>query len=93
MVYDIVKGHQGDIRVQSEPGKGTRFTLYFPMHGKAEQVKKADVPPPAAGGDERLLVVDDETAIAKFLKISLEKLGYSVAVEENGARVSFFLEF
>ncbi len=34
--YDIVRKHKGEIRVESEVGKGTMFRLYFPVKGKEE---------------------------------------------------------
>jgi len=38
--YQIVQKHGGDIRVESEPGKGTAFTIYLPIEGPQE-IKEA----------------------------------------------------
>ena len=35
IVHGIVAGHGGRIEVASEPGKGTRFDLYFPLGSAA----------------------------------------------------------
>lgn len=83
VVYGIVKNHGGAIEVQSEPGKGTTFLLYFPSStkpiGKATSAK-----PVAEGGNELILVVDDEAVVRNFLKESLESKGYRVMLAKNG---------
>jgi len=38
--YGIIKNHQGDIRVFSEPGKGTRFTIEFPFMAEKADAKE-----------------------------------------------------
>ena len=77
VVQGIVAGHGGAITVESESGKGTTFTSYFPC------LKKKDV----AGmktegslprGEESILVVDDEEVIVKSLQEMLSRLGYTV---------------
>jgi signal transduction histidine kinase/iron only hydrogenase large subunit-like protein len=58
IVYGIVSRHQGDIRVKSEVGKGTKFTIYLPVLDKtqwASQEEPADAqgPTPAGGSGGR----------------------------------------
>lgn len=40
LVKNIVSLHQGAVELESEPGKGTRVTLFFPVREKAETDKK-----------------------------------------------------
>jgi PAS domain S-box-containing protein len=46
IVHGIVLGHGGRIEVNSEPGKGTRFELYFPVPAAASTVSTRDMKPP-----------------------------------------------
>jgi PAS domain S-box-containing protein len=77
VVHGIVEKHDGLISVESEPDKGTVFTLLFPACGEAVDLKlKEHISLPA--GKEQILFVDDEPGISKLGKQSLEKLGYTV---------------
>lgn len=38
MVYKVVKGHGGDITVQSRPSLGTRFTIQLPIYRRARKM-------------------------------------------------------
>jgi two-component system cell cycle sensor histidine kinase/response regulator CckA len=77
MIHGIVKNHNGDISVYSEPGKGTSFHLFFPkIQEKTGPGSKLTQKVP--GGKERILLVDDEKALAEMGTQMLERLGYEV---------------
>jgi len=78
VVHGIVISHGGAIEVQSAPGQGMSFTLYFPvLEGVSEIVTAvvADAPPT---GKERILLVDDEAALIEMGERILAYLGYQV---------------
>jgi signal transduction histidine kinase/DNA-binding response OmpR family regulator len=77
VVHGIVKKHGGAIRVQSEPGKGATFDLYFPAVSK-EVSPDARLPEEMPTGSESILLVDDEEVLADMGKEMLEYLGYGV---------------
>lgn len=80
-VYGIVKQNKGFITVDSNPGKGTTFTIFLPRSrrkiGKthAEEVKRNRV-----GRGETVLIVEDEEDTLAISKMIVERLGYSVLV-------------
>jgi PAS domain S-box-containing protein len=81
----IVRAHCGAVRVESEPGRGTRFRLLFPcVPGAAAAVEKPAACPLAWRGSGTVLVGDDEAAVREFLGHVLRKCGLSVIMADDG---------
>ncbi len=86
VVYGVIKNHNGLIDVQSDPGKGTTFNLYFPISKEIARtsVQKAVEETEIRGGNETILIVEDEAALNEMLKSILEARGYHVLSAFNG---------
>jgi signal transduction histidine kinase/ActR/RegA family two-component response regulator len=84
-VQGIVRRHRGGLTVESTPGKGTTFRIYFPA---ADAKAPAHEPEPemVASGPSRatVLVVDDEEIVRRTASALLTRHGYSVLTAENG---------
>ena len=93
VVWGTVKDHRGYIDVQSRQGKGTTFTLYFP-------VTRKDLPGQQAptlikeymGRGESILVIDDVAEQREIASLLLERLGYRVATVSNGREAVEYLK-
>lgn len=87
VVEGIVKGCQGCISVYSQPGIGTSFHVYLPLHETTEASDTGAASAeslPEIGGPEHLLVVDDEEQIRKFYQDMLQQHGYTVSTAADG---------
>ncbi len=83
-VYGIVKQHDGHITVQSEQGRGTTFTVYFPLVNRETDVVNVQKRSKLIGGAETVLVVDDEPSIRKLLMQTMQPLGYKLLDSPSG---------
>lgn len=84
-VYGIVKQSDGHIFVDSAPGKGTTFTMFFPTaqtQGKEAKANNAVTAVP--GGPESILVVEDQTSLRELVTEYLESKGYAVLSAGSG---------
>lgn len=91
--YSIIKKHEGRIHVESQPGKGSVFTVYIPAsltelpkpvspinqnHKKQETNKDGD-------GARRILVMDDDRVVGDVATKMLSHLGYQAEVAVDGS--------
>lgn len=85
VVWGTVKDHKGYIDIQSTLGKGTTFTLYFPVIRREISGHEQALPMEEyMGKGESLLVVDDVAQQRDIASRMLKKLGYSVTSVANG---------
>jgi len=84
MVYGLVKQHEGFIHVESWPGQGTRFSIYFPAaSGEPEPIRQHE-PAASESGSATVLVVEDDKSVRRLILEVLPKLGYRVFTAADG---------
>ncbi len=98
VVFGIVRSHGGQLDVDSEPGKGTRFSLFLPAtppKSTATRVAPHRIPNTLAsasafnsavpfGGTEEILLIDDESILRETNEELLSRLGYEVVTAADG---------
>ncbi|KAA3612000.1 MAG: PAS domain S-box protein [Calditrichaeota bacterium] len=84
-VLGIMRGHNGAIKIYSEPGKGTSFKALFPSSDKnAVSLNTEPKSTQKIEADGTVLIVDDEDTIRALGRQALEKSGFSVLTAEDG---------
>jgi PAS domain S-box-containing protein len=82
-VYGIVSQAKGHIVVESEEGRGTTFSVYFPdTGGSPERAEELSTFIPA--GQETVLLVEDDDALRGVTAEMLRECGYAVLDFSNG---------
>lgn len=79
MIHGFVRQSGGQVRVHSEPGKGTTMCLYLPRYDGAidEDKVNLDVAIGASGTGQTVLLVDDEAMIRMLIVEVLQEAGYT----------------
>ena len=85
MVYSTVMAHQGQLRITSEPGRGTCVTLQLPACEPGPAAGPAGAPAPEARARVlQVLLVDDDDLVRRSTQILLEALGHRVTAAASG---------
>jgi two-component system cell cycle sensor histidine kinase/response regulator CckA len=84
IVYGIIKKHEGGIMVDSEPTKGTTFTIYLPLTQSLDTDEKADDHAFPLQGTETVLVIEDEASVRQMTRAVLTAYGYNVIEAVDG---------
>lgn len=94
VTHGIVEDCKGTIEIDSEVGKGTTVSVYFPCHeGEVETKRTGDNHKKELGKQSggRILMVDDEPLLLKINARRLEGYGYSIVTTESGAQALKFI--
>ena len=84
VVWGTVKDHDGYINVESKKGKGSRFTLFFPVTRQEPEEKGVWSIDDCMGNAEKILIVDDVLQQRQVASDLLESLGYTVNAVSSG---------
>jgi two-component system, cell cycle sensor histidine kinase and response regulator CckA len=86
-VYGIVTQSKGSICVDSEVGKGTKFTIYFPrIAAEAEGLLQTPEMDDVISGTETILLVEDDASVRKVTSSLLSSAGYRVIRASNAKK-------
>ena len=93
VVWGTIKDHNGYINVQSEEGKGSTFTLYFPVTREEVTIEAASIPAEEyVGKGESILIVDDVKEQRDLAASLLTNLNYNVAKASSGEEAMKYLK-
>lgn len=82
--YSIIRKHKGHIKVETEMGKGSTFTIYLPAIISSETGKTHKSGPEKLSGG-KILVMDDQEMVRVTAMSMLQRLGYEVDIVSNGS--------
>jgi CheY-like chemotaxis protein len=84
-VHGVVTQHQGWAEVDSVPGQGTVFRLFFPAAESPAPVAPAAAKSKPRGGTESILVVEDDQQVRQLVRNTLRFFGYDILEAATGA--------
>jgi PAS domain S-box-containing protein len=90
--YGVIAEAGGEIRVESEPGRGTRFDVVLPLAKSLQDDEQPNVLGPGSVGRETIMFVEDEASVRESTARALRVHGYTVVEATNGAEVVGLVE-
>ena len=92
-VFAIVESHSGFLELESEVGRGSRFTVYLPVCDNTHTEMEKETGTIPRGQGELIIVVDDEHSMREITKLTLQDQNYRVLLANDGAEaVSVYLQ-
>ncbi len=88
----IISSHGGVMRVDSAPGRGTRFDLYIPLDELVTDAAQLDQPDSLEGEAESVLVVVEEAGQLSLLADTLAAYGYQAHASQSGTAALQWIE-
>lgn len=79
----IIQRHNGDVRIESAVGSGTKVICYIPGNRHAK-IKQDAHPPAHAKSEKRILILEDQDLISRSLTLLLQRLGYHTQITSDG---------
>ncbi|MBI5396037.1 MAG: response regulator, partial [Verrucomicrobia bacterium] len=84
LVYGAMQRHEGDIQIESAPGKGTTVRLVFPIRETTQAAAAALPQPSPATAPLRILCIDDEPLLRHMMRDMLERDSHHVELADGG---------
>ena len=86
LVFSTVKAHDGQVELQSEPGRGTAVRLRFPALATPSPAPEPlpEIPAAAASAPLKVLLVDDDELVLRSTQMLLEALGMPTVIAWTG---------
>lgn len=83
--YSIMTRYDGEIRIDSSPGKGTTMHLMMPLCSADEVLHQDEVTGDITGHSANILVIEDEKVILDMMRVILESRGHNVFVAQDSS--------
>src|SRR5581483_8538920 len=83
-VYGLVTQGGGRIAVESAPGAGTTFSLWFPLASPVSALLEPPQPVESLRGDEVILIVEDAELVRELVADTLASQGYRILAASHG---------